>query len=288
MSAPNGRMLSLLDDFEHGRIPLLEFMRSVKELRKGSPDEGTEGVAITACFGHHSEGRDLMACILEAYGFKVIPADRDSSMDKLAEMCLDPSVDVLCISAQTTYDCPDLYRISDILKELGVRDRIVLNIGGAPVTEAMAEEMGCDVFSRNAVESVRMIESEILRRKERLRRRQILSSETMVYSVAYFFLNSVDSIGGAIIVVSTDIITTTVYSSTGRTPARRPMDAIMIPTSPLGIIPTPMMLNDILSTVLSPSLAPRPHPTYLVTMASSMTTATRTIMDVSVSENMST
>ena len=66
------------------------------------------------------------------------------------------------------------------------------------------------------------------------------------------------------------------------------MDAMMIPTSPLGIIPTPMMENEDLSIVLSPSLAPRPHPMNLVAIARRMTTTTSPTIAKSVSDEMST
>lgn len=157
----------LLDDFEHGRVPLLEFMRTACRLREESGMEPIPelGTAVVACFGRHTEGRDLMTCILEIEGFKVIKADRDSTVQKTVEMCRDPNITVLCYSVQTTYDCPDLMNVSELLEEEGIRERIVLNIGGSPITPGLAERMGCDVYAPTAVQSVRAMKSEVLRRK---------------------------------------------------------------------------------------------------------------------------
>ncbi len=160
------RRSELLDAFEQGAIPLLEFMRSVGRLKEeyGLDTDPRLGTAVVACFGRHTEGRDLMTCILEMEGFKVVKADRDSTVQRTVDMCSDPEVKVLCYSVQTTYDCPDLLNISDLLEESGIRDRIVLNVGGSPITPSLAERMGCDVYAPTAVESVRLMKAEVLRK----------------------------------------------------------------------------------------------------------------------------
>ncbi|MBR7006455.1 MAG: hypothetical protein IKH98_06135 [Candidatus Methanomethylophilaceae archaeon] len=51
------------------------------------------------------------------------------------------------------------------MRDLGIRDRIVFNAGGSPITQGLADKAGCDVFSTTAVGSVRAIKEEVLRRK---------------------------------------------------------------------------------------------------------------------------
>jgi hypothetical protein len=105
------RRRELLDRFSAGRLPLLEFMRAVGLLKEECGGFGCSDVlgrAVVASFGRHTEGRDLMACILEIEGFAVSKAERDTPMRDVVDMCRDPDVSVLCLSVQTTYDCPEL------------------------------------------------------------------------------------------------------------------------------------------------------------------------------------
>ena len=160
------RTQELLEGFDTGKIPLLEFIRSVHNLTeegevKADPALGT---AVVTCFGRHSEGRDLMASLLILHGFTVISADRNSGLDDIVSLCGNPDVNVLCMSVQTTYDCPESLQVSDMLREAGIRDRIVLNIGGAAISENIARKADCDVFADTASKSVRLIKDEVVRR----------------------------------------------------------------------------------------------------------------------------
>jgi methanogenic corrinoid protein MtbC1 len=56
--------------------------------------------------------------------------------------------------------------ISDLLDEAGIRERIVLNVGGSPITPSLADRMGCDVYAPTAVESVRLMKAEVLKKSD--------------------------------------------------------------------------------------------------------------------------
>lgn len=165
MSDP--RLDALMSEFESGRVPLLQFIRSAKDILD-SMDEGLEiiGKAYVGSFGNHTEGRDLMSCLLRISGFETVVADRHVSVETMIKSCAeDPTIDVLCLSVQTTYDCPSLYDLEELLEEAGIRDRLIVNVGGAAINEFLAEKMGSDVFSRSAVESTRLIKDKVLKRK---------------------------------------------------------------------------------------------------------------------------
>jgi len=91
-------------------------------------------------------------------------AGRDTSIEDVIAMCRDPEVTVLCLSVQTTYDCPEVLEASRLLEEEGIRDRIVLNIGGSPITKELSDRAGGDVFSTTASGSARKVREEVLRR----------------------------------------------------------------------------------------------------------------------------
>ncbi len=163
------REISLLNEFEHGRLPLMIFLRSIRELREGcivEPDPRL-GKAVVAAFDRHTEGRDLMAMILSIEGFDVVVSGRESGTEDIIQLCKDPEVKVLCLSIQTTLNL-NVTELVTRLKEEGIRDRIVFNMGGSPVTKRIADEAGCDVFATTAVESVRMIKHNVLERVDRV------------------------------------------------------------------------------------------------------------------------
>ena len=153
----------LLDDFEHGRLPLMVFLMMVRNIREEcvlEPDPRL-GKAVVAAFDRHTEGRDLMAVILSIEGFDVVVAGREEKAEDIIGLCKEPDVTVLCLSILTTLNL-DVSEFTRRMKEEGIRERIVFNMGGSPVTKRIADEAGCDVFATTAVESVRLIKQKVL------------------------------------------------------------------------------------------------------------------------------
>ena len=164
----NPEMQELIDRFRNGGVPMLQFMKSMMEIkeRTGVPAIEPElGKAVVAGRARHTEGRDLMSILLGAYGFDVIVIGRDSSIEDIVRICNDPDVSVLCMSIQTTYDIPDLHLANRLMAEDGIRDRIVFNAGGVAVSEKVAKDVGCDVYGSTAVDSVESINVEVIRKR---------------------------------------------------------------------------------------------------------------------------
>ncbi|MBE6528860.1 MAG: hypothetical protein E7Z64_06875 [Thermoplasmata archaeon] len=150
----------LIEEFRMGRMPMLQFMRSMNEVKESGGCPGPDpllGKAVVAGRARHTEGRDLMSIILEALGFEVIAAKRDTSIEDLVRMCEDEGVTALCLSIQTTYDIPDIRLADELMRESGIRDRIVFNAGGVAVSEKVAMDCGCDVYGSTAVDSAESI-----------------------------------------------------------------------------------------------------------------------------------
>lgn len=164
---PDPRLDALMSEFESGRVPLLQFIRSAKDILDSMDGElPIVGKAYVGSFGNHTEGRDLMACLLRISGFETVVADRHVNVESMIKSCSDdPDIDVLCLSVQTTYDCPSLYDLEELLMEAGIRDRLIVNVGGAAINEFLADKMGSDVFSRSAVESTKLIKEKVIERR---------------------------------------------------------------------------------------------------------------------------
>jgi 5-methyltetrahydrofolate--homocysteine methyltransferase len=97
----------------------------------------------------HDIGKNLVAMMLEGSGFEVIDLGVDASPDKFVA-AVKEGVDVLAMSALLTTTMPSMKTTIDALVEAGVRDQVKVLIGGAPVTQAYADQIGADGYAADA------------------------------------------------------------------------------------------------------------------------------------------
>ncbi len=151
----------LVEDFDRGKIPLMTFLREMEAKRGSLGIDPALGTAVVASFSRHTEGRDLISLLLEANGFKTIRVERDTPIEEIVGLCANGDVTVLCLSVQATWDLENIRKADRLLKEAGIRDRILLNAGGGAVSEQVARKYGCDVFAETAVKTCKMIREAI-------------------------------------------------------------------------------------------------------------------------------
>jgi 5-methyltetrahydrofolate--homocysteine methyltransferase len=102
----------------------------------------------------HDIGKNLVIMMLEGAGFEVTDLGVDVHPDKFVQAVRD-GAQVIGLSAMLTTTMPNMAVTIDALKAAGVRDQVVVMVGGAPLTEAYAAEIGADGFSANASAAVR-------------------------------------------------------------------------------------------------------------------------------------
>ncbi len=98
----------------------------------------------------HDIGKNLVASMLEGCGFEVINLGVDISADKFVEAVKEHHADILCLSALLTTTMNYMKEVIEALKAAGLRDQVKVMIGGAPVNEAFAKQIGADGYSSNA------------------------------------------------------------------------------------------------------------------------------------------
>ena len=98
----------------------------------------------------HDIGKNLVASMLEGGGFEVVDLGVDVSPDKFVSAIKDQGVNLVALSALLTTTMPAMKAIIDNLKQAGVRDKVKVIIGGAPVTQEYADQIGADGYSDNA------------------------------------------------------------------------------------------------------------------------------------------
>ena len=102
----------------------------------------------------HDIGKNLVAMMMEGAGFEVIDLGVDASPDKFVQAVRD-GAGVLAMSALLTTTMPSMKTTLDALTEAGLRDDIKVLIGGAPVTQAYAGQIGADGYAPDASSAAR-------------------------------------------------------------------------------------------------------------------------------------
>ncbi len=102
----------------------------------------------------HDIGKNLVAAMLEGGGFEVTDLGTDVSPEKFVEAISTKNANLVCLSALLTVTMPAMRTTVEALKSAGVRERVKVMIGGAPVTAQYAREIGADGYSDNASAAV--------------------------------------------------------------------------------------------------------------------------------------
>jgi corrinoid protein of di/trimethylamine methyltransferase len=104
----------------------------------------------------HDIGKNLVASLLEGGGFEVVDLGSDVAPEKFVQAVKDRNANIVCLSALLTVTMPAMKTTMEALKNGGVRDRIKVMIGGAPVTQQYADEIGADGYGENASVAVNL------------------------------------------------------------------------------------------------------------------------------------
>jgi 5-methyltetrahydrofolate--homocysteine methyltransferase len=103
----------------------------------------------------HDIGKNLVSMMVEGAGFNVIDLGVDVDAEKFVTEAQTQNADVVCLSALLTTTMPVMAKTVEAIKEAGLKVKTI--IGGAPVTQAYAKQIGADGFSDNAPGAVELI-----------------------------------------------------------------------------------------------------------------------------------
>lgn len=105
----------------------------------------------------HDIGKNILVCLLENYGYRVIDMGHDVSVDKILEVCRANDVRLVGLSALMTTTVPAMRQTVEALKS--EMPDVKVMVGGAVMTEEYAKEMGADFYGEDAMAAVRYAES---------------------------------------------------------------------------------------------------------------------------------
>jgi 5-methyltetrahydrofolate--homocysteine methyltransferase len=134
-------------------------MQKAMEILKPLLGEGAEArvgkVVIGTVKGDlHDIGKNLVAMMLEGAGFEVKNLGVDVDADRFVEAVKTEGADIVALSALLTTTMYGMKETIEALREAGLRDRVKIMVGGAPVTEEFARDIGADAYAYNAASAV--------------------------------------------------------------------------------------------------------------------------------------
>ena len=102
----------------------------------------------------HDIGKNLVGSMFEGCGFRVVDLGVDVDSEKFVQAVKDHNANVVGLSALLTTTMPYMKTVIDELEVAGLRDRVKVMVGGAPVSAGFAAEVGADGFSSSANSAV--------------------------------------------------------------------------------------------------------------------------------------
>ena len=147
--------------FEEGDFYVPEMLISARSMQSGlsilkpelqrSNVKAAGKVAIGTVKGDlHDIGKNLVGMMLEGSGFEVIDLGTDVDPDKFVSTAREQLPDIIALSALLTTTMPMMEKTIGALKAAGLRQNVKVIIGGAPVNQAFAEQIGADGYSPDA------------------------------------------------------------------------------------------------------------------------------------------
>jgi methylmalonyl-CoA mutase cobalamin-binding domain/chain len=123
----------------------------IRPLLVARGDQFTGRVVIGTVKGDlHDIGKNLVAAMLEGAGFEVIDLGVDVSPEKFATAIKEKQATLVAMSALLTTTMSSMKTTVDAIAAAGLRGQVKIMVGGAPVTDKYASEIGADGYSSNA------------------------------------------------------------------------------------------------------------------------------------------
>ncbi len=156
--------------FEEGEYFVPEMLIAARAMQNGlavlkphlaSANVKSQGkvVAGTVKGDLHDIGKNLVCMMLEGAAFEIVDLGSDVTPEKFVEAVRSTGADVICMSALLTTTMPNMKTTIEALKTAGLRDKVKVMVGGAPLTDQYAREIGADGYAADASRAVALARS---------------------------------------------------------------------------------------------------------------------------------
>ncbi len=151
------------EQFESGRLFLPELVAAAEAMSKatgpleheikrlGKKKESLGTVVIGTVYGDiHDIGKNMVATLFKAAGFRVVDCGTNVQADVFIEAVQQSDADILALSALLTTTAPQQRRVIHALVEKGIRSNVKIMVGGGGITRQFADEIGADGYDATA------------------------------------------------------------------------------------------------------------------------------------------
>ena len=107
----------------------------------------------------HDIGKNLVKLMFEVNGFNMIDLGKDVPAEKFVDEAIKNKAQFIMMSTLMTTTMANMKKVIDILNERNIRDQFIVMVGGGPVSESFAKDIGADAYSENANEAVKVAKS---------------------------------------------------------------------------------------------------------------------------------
>ena len=132
------------------------------------PEEGesqkVKGVIGVVEGDTHDIGKNLVRIMFETAGFEMYDLGRDVALKDFVKKVKETKAKLLCMSTLMTTTMEGMETVINMLKEEGIRNEVTVMVGGSPISQKYANDIGADGYSSNAVEAVK-VAKELLKNK---------------------------------------------------------------------------------------------------------------------------
>ena len=149
------------EKFKNNEVYVPEVLVSARAMNMGVSvlkpflTEGEQEFKGKVCIGTvrgdlHDIGKNLVKMMMEGKGLEVIDLGTDVAPETYIETAIKENCQVICCSALLTTTMPVMGDVVKLAGEAGIRDKVKIMVGGAPVTDAFSQQIGADVYTSDA------------------------------------------------------------------------------------------------------------------------------------------
>jgi 5-methyltetrahydrofolate--homocysteine methyltransferase len=128
----------------------------IKPILKGDRKSSGRIVVGTVKGDLHDIGKNLVSMMLEGAGFQVLDLGVDLNVEMVLDKVEEIKPDILGLSALLTTTMPEMKRVIEELRARGLRDKVKVMVGGAPLDQKFADQIGADGYGKDAVAAVEL------------------------------------------------------------------------------------------------------------------------------------
>lgn len=114
----------------------------------------------------HDIGKNLVVMMLKGAGFEIHDLGVDVAAETFVDKAEEIGADVICMSALLTTTMPNMKNCIDVLNERNLRDKYIVMIGGAPVNDSFAKEIGADYYTPDAASAAEVAKEAVVKKNE--------------------------------------------------------------------------------------------------------------------------